>query len=159
RGRDRYAERLGGLEVDHQLVFGWRLHREIGWLFTFEDAIDVTSRVAEQLDQIGPIGDQATAGGGISFIKDRGQLVPRRQRDDQTAMNHRQCTSWHNQRAIRGAGKDRNSMLDPIDVAQIDGDQLYTKRLRSRLDSAPLTDSCGCAGVPQTATRLTLGAI
>ena len=26
------AERLGGLEVDHQLVLGWRLHRQVGRL-------------------------------------------------------------------------------------------------------------------------------
>ena len=28
------AERLGGLEIDHELVFGGCLHRQIGWLLT-----------------------------------------------------------------------------------------------------------------------------
>ena len=28
------AERLGGLEVDHKLVFGRRLHRQVGRLLT-----------------------------------------------------------------------------------------------------------------------------
>ena len=37
RGRDRDAERLGGLEIDHQLVLGWRLHGKVGGLLAFED--------------------------------------------------------------------------------------------------------------------------
>ena len=35
------AESLCGLEVDHQLVLGRRLHGEIGRLLAVEDAIDV----------------------------------------------------------------------------------------------------------------------
>jgi hypothetical protein len=34
RGRHFEAERLGGLEIDHELVFGRCLHRQIGWLLT-----------------------------------------------------------------------------------------------------------------------------
>ena len=26
------AEGLGGLKIDHQLIFGWRLNRHVGWL-------------------------------------------------------------------------------------------------------------------------------
>ena len=26
------AERFCGLEIDHKLVLGWRLHRKVGWL-------------------------------------------------------------------------------------------------------------------------------
>ena len=35
------AERLRGLEVDHQLVLGRLLHRQIGRLLALEDAIDI----------------------------------------------------------------------------------------------------------------------
>ena len=38
------AERLGGLEVDHQLVLGRRLHRQVGRLLALEDAVDVAGR-------------------------------------------------------------------------------------------------------------------
>src|SRR4029450_10489195 len=41
--RDVEAERLGGLEVEHQLVLGRRLHRQVGRLLTLEDAIDVSA--------------------------------------------------------------------------------------------------------------------
>src|SRR5207249_1954425 len=48
RIRDGETERLGGLEVDHQIVFGRRLHRQIGWLFALEDAIDVAGGEAKR---------------------------------------------------------------------------------------------------------------
>jgi hypothetical protein len=38
------AESLGGLEVDHQLVLGRCLHRQISRLLALEDAIDVAGR-------------------------------------------------------------------------------------------------------------------
>ena len=36
------AQRLGGLEVDDKLILRRRLHRHVGRLLAFEDAIDVT---------------------------------------------------------------------------------------------------------------------
>jgi hypothetical protein len=39
--RDLDAERLGGLEVNDQLVLGRRLHRQVGWFLALEEAIDV----------------------------------------------------------------------------------------------------------------------
>ena len=64
------AERLGGLEVDHQLVLGRRLHRQVGRLLALEDAIDVAGRAPVLVDQIGPIGDQA-AGGDEEAVRSR----------------------------------------------------------------------------------------
>ena len=54
--RRRYgeAERLGGLEIDHQLVLGRRLHRQVGWLLALEDAIDVAGRAPVLVDDSGP---------------------------------------------------------------------------------------------------------
>ena len=43
RRRDRYTECLSGLEIDHQLVLGRRLYRQVCWLLAFENAIDVTA--------------------------------------------------------------------------------------------------------------------
>src|SRR5438034_626031 len=36
------AERLGRLEVDHQIVLGWLLHRQVGRLLAPEDAIHIS---------------------------------------------------------------------------------------------------------------------
>src|SRR6516165_236210 len=40
-GRHRQAKCFGGLEVDHQLVPGRRLHRQAGRLLALEDAVDI----------------------------------------------------------------------------------------------------------------------
>ena len=90
RRRHGEAERLGGLEVDHQLVLGRRLHRQVGRLLALEDAIDVAGRAPELVDPIRPVGDQAAVGDEEPSGVDRGQFVPGRQRDDQFAMNRRQ---------------------------------------------------------------------
>ena len=55
--RQGEAEHLGGLEVDHQFVLGWHLHRQVGRLFAFEDAIDIARRASELIDEIRPIGE------------------------------------------------------------------------------------------------------
>src|ERR1700726_3758582 len=47
------AERLGGVEIDHQLVLGWRLHRKVRWLLALKDAIDVAGRAVVLCDLIG----------------------------------------------------------------------------------------------------------
>ena len=38
------AERLGGLEVEHRLVPGRRLHRQVGRLLPLEDAVEPAAR-------------------------------------------------------------------------------------------------------------------
>jgi hypothetical protein len=69
---DRYAERLSRLEIDHQLVLGWRLHGKIGGLLAFEDAIDVTRGTPVLVDKINAIRDQSAAGD----IKSVGNVCP-----------------------------------------------------------------------------------
>ena len=82
----RKTKRLGGLEINDQLVLGRRLHWQVGGLLALEDAIHVAGGAAKLVEEIGPIGDQ-TAGGDIkAFDVDCGQLVPGRKRDDQIAM-------------------------------------------------------------------------
>ena len=78
---------LAVLRLIDQLVLGRRLHRQVGRLLALEDAIDVAGRAAVLVDQIGAIGNQAAAGDEEAVGIDRGQLVPRRQRDDQIAMS------------------------------------------------------------------------
>src|SRR5262249_35264463 len=76
------AERLRGLEIDHQLILGRRLNRKIGRLLTLEDAVDVAGGTPELVDEIRSIGNQATAGGINASAIDRGQPMPRCKRND-----------------------------------------------------------------------------
>ena len=55
RRRDDEAERLGGLQVDDQLVLGRRLHRQVGRLLALEDAIDVAGCAPVLVDQVSSI--------------------------------------------------------------------------------------------------------
>jgi hypothetical protein len=66
------AERLRGLQVDDQIILGRCLHRQIGRLLAFEDAIDVAGRAPALVDQIGSIGDQAAVGDVIAGEVDGG---------------------------------------------------------------------------------------
>src|SRR5262249_49472555 len=50
RGRDFKAECLGGLEVDRKFVLGRRLHRQVGWFLTLEDAIDIAGGLPVGVD-------------------------------------------------------------------------------------------------------------
>ena len=52
---DLYVQRFGGLQVDHQFVLGWRLHREISRLLTLEDAIDIAGRASENIGDVATI--------------------------------------------------------------------------------------------------------
>src|SRR5262245_35166981 len=59
RGRPFEAESLCRVQVDHQLVFGRCLYRQVGGLLALEDAIDVACSLPVLVKEIGSIGDQA----------------------------------------------------------------------------------------------------
>src|SRR5262245_60140172 len=122
---DRYAERLSRLEIDHQLVLGWRLHGKIGGLLTFEDAIDVTRGAAVLVDKINAIGDQSTAGDIKSVGNDRRKFVLGREHIDQFAMRNCQCARRYNQTAIWLACERGDSAFSLGRVAHIDWSHVH----------------------------------
>ena len=73
--RNSNTERLGGLEVDDQLVLGRRLHRQIGRLLSFENAIDISSRAPVLVDDIRPVGGKTPARRVVSERLDARQAV------------------------------------------------------------------------------------
>src|SRR3974377_2080869 len=86
RRRHSEAKCLSRLEVDHQLKFSRALHRQLGGLLTLEDAIDVASSLPELIDRVWPIRDETTISNEGTKRVDCWQSVPRRQRDDQSAI-------------------------------------------------------------------------
>src|SRR5215467_13282437 len=69
------AKGLRGLEIDHQLILGRRLHRQVGRLLALENAIDVAGRAAVLIVVIRPIGDQPAGFDVEPFDTDRGKSV------------------------------------------------------------------------------------
>jgi hypothetical protein len=60
-------ESLRGLQVEHQLVFGRRLHRKVGGLLTLEDAVDVTKQ---------PCVPSKECAGVAAFVEPCGNRMP-----------------------------------------------------------------------------------
>src|SRR5262249_58745695 len=54
------AKGLGGLEIDDKVVLGRGLHRQVGRLLAFEDAIDVPGGAPGLVDLIRPVGGEGT---------------------------------------------------------------------------------------------------
>src|SRR5262249_31717122 len=114
-----------------------RLHRKISRLFALEDAIDVAGRLPELVDGIGTVGDQAAAVDELACEVDRGQFVPRGERDEQIAVSRRQRASSYDQTAIRSAREGRDAVLDRGCLAHIARPPLDPKRGRRCLNGAP----------------------
>ena len=67
RGREGYAKRVGGLQINEQLDFGDALHRQIGRLLRLEDSAGIDASLAVRLPEIAaiahqPAGDRKVAG-------------------------------------------------------------------------------------------------
>src|SRR5262249_35652947 len=79
-GRDFEAERLGGPEIDQQLILGRRLHRQVGGLLSLEDAVHIPGRATVLIDEIRAVRDETARGGEVAVVINRGKLMSRRSR-------------------------------------------------------------------------------
>src|SRR2546423_837023 len=93
-----------------------------------------TLRPMVQPKSASPIGDEAAGVDEGTLGVDRGQLVPRRQGDDQIAMKLRQPASGYDQAVISGARKSCDGTLDLGRIAQVDRDDLHPERRCRGLD-------------------------
>src|SRR5712691_2132837 len=76
------AERLGGLEVDHQLEFGRLLDRQIAGLGALQDLVHVRGSSAIQVGQHRPIAHESARRRKLPVVIHRGQAVVRRKLHD-----------------------------------------------------------------------------
>src|SRR5262249_37592934 len=135
------AERLSGVQVDHQFILDRRLHRKVGRLLALEDTIDVAGRAPEFVDDIRTIRDQ-TALCDINSVRiDRRPLVASGQVHDQTAVNFRLGGCRHDDPLVRPLRKSFEASLDRIGLSHVYGSELDPECRRRRLDGGHLAIS------------------
>ena len=84
--RHLQPKRLGGLEVDHQLVLCRRLNRQLARLLALEDAIDVARRAPEVVDLLISVGQEAPGPGERTERIDGRETMTSSQLSDLRAM-------------------------------------------------------------------------
>src|SRR5262249_11751082 len=90
--------------------------------------------------QISPVADQAPGGDEMALEIDRRQLVLRRKRNDQIAMNNRRCAPGHDQTAVWLTHDDTDGALDCSHIAHVDG---------AHVQSAELAEPGGYGGIAE----------
>src|SRR5262245_32940015 len=155
--RYRQAERLGGLEVDHKLIFGRCLYRKVCRFLALEDAIDVAGRAPMLIQPIRRVGDQAAVNGGGEICVNGGQLELGGELYDQMTMNHRRCPCY-DQTAVRSAREGRDPVLDLVGVPRIDGLTCTPSEGARAWMALNWAGPVGMAGSRRTATCATPGA-
>src|SRR3984893_12500317 len=132
------AERLGGLEVDHQLELGGCLHRQGGGAHTFQDAVDVIRCRPEMIDDADAIRRKRACCRMSAEAVYRWKARFRREANDEVAVNLGHRMGEHD----KPATWPRRNHCDPL---------LY---LFSRVDACGLRlnveGASGCLGfVPE----------
>jgi hypothetical protein len=106
------AKCLRRLEIDDQLEFRWQLYWQLGWLCTFEDAIDVVGGALLLVDHIRSIGYQAAVHGDVGERINCGYPISGRQCDNQPPISQVVSVRQHNQAAVWLTDEFTNGTLD-----------------------------------------------
>jgi hypothetical protein len=80
RERECDAERLGGLQVDVQLDFSCLLDRQVGGLFTLEDAAGIDAGLSKNVCNVSAVAHQAAGRHRLAHMVNRRHRVACRQR-------------------------------------------------------------------------------
>src|SRR5262249_39740943 len=84
------ADLFGGLPINNQFELGWGLHRQLGRLGTFENAVNIGGRTLKQIVDIDSIRDQPLPFHHETIWIDGRDTVARCESDDQLVMSHRE---------------------------------------------------------------------
>src|SRR5262249_54568008 len=142
-------ERFGGLEIDHQLVLGRRLYRQIGRLLALQYAINILSRLTEKFDAIGSITHQPALSDKEPAGVDPGQLCAGRPRGEPNWMDGREPARGHDQPAVRNARKCRHGLLDLLSDAHVDRAHVDPERWRCGLNDGELANPSSYGWISQ----------
>ena len=116
--------------IDH-LILGRRLDRQVSWLLTLEDAIDVARGSAMWIDCVGPICEETAGAREIAEWIDRGQTVAGSKRNNQLAMRaHRRTNGQNDQTDIRRRRERIQGALDFTGLTHVDRDSIRSRARR-----------------------------
>src|SRR5215813_5476583 len=100
RWRDGQAEGLGGLEVDDELELRGLLDRQVRWLGSLEDPIDVGGYTSVDLSVVGAIAHKSPGLNEVSELVECRQAMARSQGEQEIPMSIEEGT-WIHQNSIR----------------------------------------------------------
>src|SRR5262245_47180367 len=135
------AERLGGLHIDDELVFGRCLNWKVGWLLAFEDAVNVTGCADVGINGRWPVGEEAATMGEIAERIDRRQPVSTRKRNDEISMRCCRGTSRHDQTTVGNAGEVPHCIFDFTSIANSGWSDFDPDRAGCGLNGAKLASA------------------
>ena len=125
------TERFGGFKIDHKLVLGRLLDRQVRGFCTMKNAIDICGRTSKLVDLVDSIGNETTVSGIKPKWIDRRQTIACGKVDNKMSSGHRMRR--YNHPAPRQKGKLRNGGFDFLGVAHTEWDDLYLQHHRRSL--------------------------
>src|SRR5215471_12716050 len=137
-GRQGQAERLDGLEIDHQLEFGRPPHWQVGGLGALENLPDIIAGLVKNARDIGAITHHAAVHDELAQVIDRGDAILRRQCQELSAIAGEQRARRDHERAGAALDKARESRLEVALAAGLEHDDLFAEHARGGADVALL---------------------
>jgi hypothetical protein len=128
RRRDRQPEGLGRLQVDHQLVLGRLLDREVAGLGALEDLVHVGGGAPKQISKVRSIGHKAP---GIDILppwKHRWQPGPGRQVHEASSLTEEHGAYQHSQSTRAPRGHVREGPVEVFWTSRLDDLKPQTQR-------------------------------
>src|ERR1035441_6349381 len=127
------AERLGGLEVDHELEFGGSHDRQVGRLFALENPPGVDAGLAVGIRNAGPVAHQSAGHGGLAPYIARRQRMAGRQCGEPFPMGVHERAGTDEQRARAALNEGCKGCFDVALATDIENDELLPDGLRRDL--------------------------
>src|SRR5262249_733747 len=124
------AERLGSLEVDHQLELGRLNNRQVCRLLALENPAGVNSRLTKYVGDAGSIADEAAGRDKLAQRVNRGYRVVRRQRRKFIAPADKERIGKDHQRASSLLSQRREGCVDLLVNTRGQGNGSPAERMR-----------------------------
>src|SRR5437764_377704 len=141
RGRHDQPERLGGLEIDHQLELGGLQEWQVRGLGTFQNSTSVDAGLTVLIDRAGSVAHQTASCGELAPTIDRWYCMERRQGGEFFASVHEDRIVGHYERANPFLNQRREGR---VEIAF--GADVQHKDVLPNAASCPLQVSNGRAG-------------